>query len=203
VNAGIVGTASVNGTCNWWGSTSGPGFVGTGTGALVGTRVSYTPWLDAPNPGADCDGGTARGLKQQALNDLAGIVPTGSKDTDKRINDAIKDITSSLNRPNWTDDNRIDGKKADKIFEDEKHAAKSLQDIKGAVPAGATQAIQDLLAADQILAQTAIDDAAGGNAKKLADAAKEMDKAADEIAKGHFDNAIDHYKNAWKRANEA
>ena len=29
---------------NWWGDASGPGPVGSGTGALVGPNVDYTPW---------------------------------------------------------------------------------------------------------------------------------------------------------------
>ncbi len=29
---------------NWWNDISGPGSVGTGAGALVGTNVDYTPW---------------------------------------------------------------------------------------------------------------------------------------------------------------
>jgi hypothetical protein len=196
---------TVDGTCNWWGSTSGPGPVGPGSGSPVSSNVQFNPWLQSSDLNGDCIGGTSRGYKTAALADLSGIVPSGNKDTDKRVNDAIGDITTSLARPNWVDDNHIDGKHADKIFEDEKHAVKSLMDIKGTMPAGATQAINDLLTADSILAQTAIDDmtAAGGDPKKIAEANKEMAKAQDEISKGHFDAAIDHYKNAWKQAQKA
>ena len=37
--------ATVNATLNWWGSASGPGPVGPGTGDNVSTNVLYNPWL--------------------------------------------------------------------------------------------------------------------------------------------------------------
>ena len=47
----------VDGKCNWWGDSSGPGPVGTGIGAQVSPNVTYTPWLIAPYPGGACLGG--------------------------------------------------------------------------------------------------------------------------------------------------
>jgi len=44
----------LDGTCNWWGSASGPGPVGPGTGDEVSTNVDYEPWETSEN-GA-CDG---------------------------------------------------------------------------------------------------------------------------------------------------
>ena len=37
--------ATVDATLNWWGSVTGPGFVGPGTGDNVSTNVLYDPWL--------------------------------------------------------------------------------------------------------------------------------------------------------------
>src|SRR5205823_2021423 len=37
-------------TCNSWGSASGPGPVGPGTGDRVTPGVAYSPWLVAPAP---------------------------------------------------------------------------------------------------------------------------------------------------------
>lgn len=37
--------ATVNATCNWWGSQTGPGPVGPGRGDKVSTAVTYRPWL--------------------------------------------------------------------------------------------------------------------------------------------------------------
>jgi hypothetical protein len=40
--------------------------------------------------------------------------------------------------------------------------------------------------------------------KEMADMAnKEITEAADELAKSKPDNAIDHYENAWKKAQES
>jgi parallel beta-helix repeat protein len=45
----------INGTCNWWGDSSGPGGEGPGTGAHVSENVTFLPWLIAPD--GDCVGG--------------------------------------------------------------------------------------------------------------------------------------------------
>jgi hypothetical protein len=51
--------ATVNGTCNWWNSPSGPTTPSNpgGTGASVTSNVTYSPWLIAPAPGGSCFGG--------------------------------------------------------------------------------------------------------------------------------------------------
>jgi hypothetical protein len=46
---------SVDGECNWWGASNGPGAVATGSGSLVTTGVDYKPWLKSANLGKDCD----------------------------------------------------------------------------------------------------------------------------------------------------
>ena len=58
-----------------------------------------------------------------------------------------------------------------------------------------------LTRADRLLAQTAIAEAtaAGGNARKLAQARTEMRKAAAALRK-HPGQAIEHYGNAWVKA---
>ena len=47
---------SVDGTCNWWNSPSGPTTPSNpgGTGALVSDKVTYAPWLNGPAPGGSC-----------------------------------------------------------------------------------------------------------------------------------------------------
>jgi hypothetical protein len=59
VHPAIVGTASVNATCNWWNSPTGPTATSNpgGTGAQVSPRVTYLPWLTAPAPSDTCGGG--------------------------------------------------------------------------------------------------------------------------------------------------
>ncbi|MBI5470136.1 right-handed parallel beta-helix repeat-containing protein [Candidatus Kaiserbacteria bacterium] len=52
------GTESINAECNWWGSSSGPGPIGPGSGDSVGTSVTidYTPWLTTSDLAGPCNG---------------------------------------------------------------------------------------------------------------------------------------------------
>jgi hypothetical protein len=61
---------SVNGTCNWWNSPSGPTAPSNpgGTGAQVSPNVTYAPWLIAPAPGGSCFGGNVPTTKEQCKN---------------------------------------------------------------------------------------------------------------------------------------
>jgi len=38
---------TLNATYNWWGSCTGPGFVGVGSGSPISTNVDFSPWLGA------------------------------------------------------------------------------------------------------------------------------------------------------------
>jgi hypothetical protein len=70
VHPGIVGSGAVDGSCNWWGSPSGPTATSNpaGTGAQVSPRVSYQPWLIAPGPGGECLGGNVPTAASQCKN---------------------------------------------------------------------------------------------------------------------------------------
>jgi hypothetical protein len=46
--------ATTNATCNWWGSSRGPGAVGPGNGDKVSSTVTYQPWLRSSNLNGDC-----------------------------------------------------------------------------------------------------------------------------------------------------
>ncbi len=50
-------TASVNATCNWWGSKTGPSGAGSGTGDGVSSNVTFLPWLKSANLNGQCTGG--------------------------------------------------------------------------------------------------------------------------------------------------
>lgn len=59
VHPAISSTGSVDGTCNWWGAPNGPGPVGSGAGAKVSPRVTYSPWSTVPEPEGNCSGAIA------------------------------------------------------------------------------------------------------------------------------------------------
>lgn len=46
---------NVDGECNYWGASNGPGLVAAGSGSLVSTNVDYKPWLKSANLDRDCD----------------------------------------------------------------------------------------------------------------------------------------------------
>ncbi len=135
-------------------------------------------------------------LLESAIDVLGGCLGSGGKKTDKRIEKAIQHIQKSLADNLWADDGHLttEGKK---VFSEAKKAVKQLMKIKEC-PA-ASEAITILLEAVRALAQVAIDDvvAAGGDTERIAKAQKKMAKAQKKIDRGKYDEAIDHYKQAW------
>jgi parallel beta-helix repeat protein len=195
---------TLNALCNWWGNVTGPTNAGNpgGTGSAVMGIASFAPWLPSSALNGTCNGGTSRGAKQAVLAQLQASVPTGNKDTDNKLNDAIKHLQNSLAANLWVDDNHVTDKDGHKVFDEEKAAAHSLGDIKNPSPALSTQIngwIGQLEYADQNLAQVASNDAVAANSdpKKIAAANKEMTAAQTELGKGHQDPAFDHWRNAW------
>ena len=69
VDPALVG-GTVDGTCNWWNSPSGPTAATnpTGTGASVSSGVNYNPWLISPAPGGSCFGGNVPTTVAQCKN---------------------------------------------------------------------------------------------------------------------------------------
>jgi hypothetical protein len=196
---------TLDATCNWWGSATGPTAASNpgGTGSSIGGTgaFDFDPWLISSDLEGACPAGP-QDVKQAVRASLQSQLPSGNKDTDKRLNDAIDHIDKSLDPKLWADATHPDPKKGDKVFNEEKEAVKALMGIKNP-SATVTTAISQLVAIDRGIAANAIAEAAGGDAKKLADANKELAKGDDEASKGHFDGSIDHYKNAWKKALEA
>lgn len=87
VNPALTG-GSVDGACNWWGSASGPGPVGPGTGAGVTVNVVYTPWLTSF--GGSCVGPDADG---DGITDSADNCPsTANPGQENNDGDALGDV---------------------------------------------------------------------------------------------------------------
>jgi hypothetical protein len=146
---------------------------------------------------------TPRSLKQDSIAALRNRLPTGNKDTDKKIRSAIAHIQRSLAARYWRDATHLKsgGKR---VFAEEKLAVDKLKAIKRP-GAAITNVIGTLVRADRLLAQRAISEAtaARGNARKLAQARTEMSKAATELRKKHPGLAIEHYGNAWDKARQS
>ena len=140
--------------------------------------------------------GNASGTKEMVRDVLAGLLPTGNAATDNRINKAIGHLDKSLAADLWADESHL-ARKGAKVFDEEQKAVDELMKI-AEPPAEVTAAIAALVAADELLAQTVIDEAADGREKNAALA--EMANAAEELARGRPDKAIGHYNRAWQHA---
>src|SRR5262249_637157 len=86
---------TLDATCNWWGSATGPTAASNpgGTGSSIGGTGSFDfdPWLLSSDLDGACPAGP-QDVKQAVRASLQSQLPSGNKDTDKRINDAISHI---------------------------------------------------------------------------------------------------------------
>ena len=122
----------------------------------------------------------------------------------------IRHVIDSLDPTYWNGTIRLTSK-GDKVFDREKDATQKLKELLNSKKSNIPDAlllgwINTLINVDKQLAQVAIKDATntpGADAKKLADAAKSMAEGADNLSKGKYPQAIDDYRNAWKKAMEA
>ena len=158
----------------------------------------------------------ARSIKEEALSELeATKLLTPDKHTLKKINKAIKHIQKSLDPDLWVDDSALDVKRGHKVFDEEKKAVKPLMKIlkakkeHQAVKDRVQAAIDKLMTADELLADTVINDAKalGSTDPKviyeIEKAEKKLTNAKEKIVKERYDRAVDHFKKEWKHAQHA
>ncbi len=150
-------------------------------------------------------------LKNNAIDELE-AAKTGNKKVDKGVDKAIDRVEKSLEAKLWESNARLDSKHGNKVFDEEKAAVKELQKlIRGKhTPDGVKTVcgavIDKLVLVDKLLAEIALEDAqayAGTSDKvdrEIAKSEAELVKAQEEADNGNYDNAIDHYKKAWKHA---
>ena len=133
------------------------------------------------------------------------------EDCGKRFASPLRKVTKSLTAAWWNIDGIHLTLNGCGVFDNEKAAASQLRELLKskkltAAQKAAIQAVIDqLVQADQILATTAVAEAtaAGGQAKKLAEANKALAKAAALSAAGKPDEAINQYRIAWEKAQES
>ena len=144
-----------------------------------------------------------------------------SKQTQKEIDKAIEKIEKSLDDKFWKDEITLDSKKGHQVFDNEKDAIKNLMKTLGVNTGGdddddddkkkkyvATDdakpiiqgVIDTLVQIDRTLAQDAIDNSEKSNLNK---ANSEIAKGDGKSSQGKPDKAIDHYKKAWKHAQDS
>ena len=147
-------------------------------------------------------------VKEWVLARINAAIPGAAKEDRDKLAEAAKRLASSLTPALWIDDSHLDPKRGERVFEDEKEATQKLAELRKSKKSGLADAtlanwIRLLVADDRELAQTAITDAAAGDQKSLAEAAKELAKGDAEGSAGRANSAIEHYKIAWKKAQEA
>lgn len=193
------GSGTLDATCNWYGSATGPANAGnpggTGDPVLGPGPTTFAPWLTALD--GDCIGGTPKGDKQVVIGELTSLIGVGSTKADKRIQKAIDALEKSLTPAWWDGDSALDPKHGNKVFDEEKKAVHELTEKYAAdVPAVADQ-VEAIVQIDRALAAYAIANPADPD---------DVDRANEELAKGDakyaqrkFEEAIEHYKHAWEK----
>jgi hypothetical protein len=172
---------------------------------IFGYNATHTVSFEAISvTGCPATSATVKGSVLAQLTALRADVT--DKQDGKKLDEAIKHLTKSLDDKLWVDETQLQAKHGEKVFNEEKDAVvkllELLKDKKSTIPDAKLQGFIDrLVGADKALAQAAVDAAPSG---------KEKDKAMEELLKGDaraldgkFVDAIEHYRNAWKHAIEA
>jgi hypothetical protein len=199
---------AIDATCNWWGAANGPGPVGPGKGDKVSTNVTFVPWLISPAPDGLCGDGGPLGTKQGVTVSLFNLLPTGDKNSDKKIQEAINKIQKIFDASLWVDASQLDPKHGNQFFDREKDAVNKLNELlkdkHSKIPTATLKGfIGNLIDADRALAQVAINAAAGGDPKEIDKANEELAKGDIDLANSKYGNAIEHYRLAWQHAQHA
>jgi hypothetical protein len=157
----------------------------------------------------------AKWLKQDALNQLNSLLPTGNKNVDGKIMEAAGKIKQSLGTTPWIDENHPNPKYGKQVFDKEKEAVLELLEVlRGTDAAQAVKnkikaVIDELVRADKEIAVIAIFDAkAKGSTDcrvihEIKEADEEYSEALNAIIKGNYDRAVEEFGHAWIRAQHA
>lgn len=144
-------------------------------------------------------------LRTELNNALA--TATNRKDRD-RLRDAIRDLDETLNPGPWTTDgNHIVCHHGSQLFKSHQDAVEELMEMIRDRTPGISDAIVQrwiniLVAIDRKLAQIAITEASGLNPRKIAGALEELASGDQDASRGDYDEAIEHYKRAWKKVRD-
>lgn len=125
----------------------------------------------------------------------------------QKFDAAIEHLADSLKPAYWIDETHLQPKGGNTAMNEEKLAVSKLQEImdsnKCPVDPAALQGFIDrIVKCDRLLAVISIQDAAraGLNARKVAEDLAMVAKGDREADAGHYANAIEHYRNAWRHA---
>ncbi|MFL6068708.1 MAG: hypothetical protein ACJ74N_13345 [Gaiellaceae bacterium] len=153
---------------------------------------------------------SAMSLTQGVLAQAQALLAGAASHDANRLQEIVDKLSDSLDPSLWVDGNHLDPQHGQKVFDRDREAVGKLMGLldskDSAIPDAALQGMIDsLVQADGILAGDALADAlaGSGDAHKIAHARHELARAAAEAANGRFDDAIEHYRKAWKNAERA
>ena len=162
----------------------------TTLGTALAVAMSMLAGPAAADP-TDPTDPTAQDTRTTIITAITSLVSTNNEDADKKLNEAVKKLTESLDSKYWTADEL--SKEGTKVFEKDRDAVKKLREaVKKLTEAGESgQAnlvggiIDDLVTADKKLVDDmkAAAGRAGASESKIEDAEKELDKAQEELDK--------------------
>ncbi|MDI6907867.1 MAG: PKD domain-containing protein [Thermoanaerobacterales bacterium] len=188
--------------------------------------VRLTVYDDAGNQAADQASVTvkgddsARSLKAGAVKLLSSLTPS-NHNSRSDLKQAIEHLQDSLTESLWMDDTHLDAKHGHKVFNAEKSAVQKLRKIveeigqhgdRSLIPS-VSAVIDDIMKADELLARVTISEAKAVSVDEprqqaridhqIRMAEEEMLKARAKLSGGSYANAVDHFRNAWKHAQDA
>jgi hypothetical protein len=151
----------------------------------------------------------AQGVKSNVLAELtalrSGAAAAGM--LGQKLEGAICHLAASLNPAYWIDQTHLHFKSGNVAMLEEKLAARALADIMDTRGSPFERAMIQGLAeriakCDRLLAIISIQEAAraGLTAKKVEQDLAMVDRGDRDAATGRYDNAIEHYRNAWRHA---
>lgn len=200
----VVGVGLPNFIWNGSGPSNSNGFLANWTATGFGASASGANLqIFAPSP-------NLRAGMQRVLADLNTLRGAAPKPDQGKLDEAIKQLTGSVDPKLWVDPTHLAQKSGEKVFEGEKNAVNKLRELindkKSSLSKATLQTeIDGLVVVARQLAQIAINEAVRRNAKRneIRNAQAEFSKAEAERSNGKADSAIDHYKNAWSHAIKA
>jgi len=151
----------------------------------------------------------AQGVKSNVLAELVALRTSANPGQAfaQKFDAAIEHLADSLNRAYWMDQTHLQPKGGNTAMNEEKLAVSKLQEIMDSkecpVDSAVLQGFIDrVVKCDRLLAVISIQDAerAGLNPRKVAEDLAMVAKGDREADAGHYANAIEHYRNAWRHA---
>jgi HYR domain-containing protein len=178
----------------------------------IGVNLVHCTGTDSGGSSATCafsiTVNTPRAAKLEVLADLVALRATVTDRSDReKLDAAIRHLRKSVDPQLWGDDSHPDEEVGGRVFGEEEDAVSELRDLirdpHSTVPDAVLLAlINRMVGADRLIAQVAIADAEarGGNPARIARARDELAKGNLALSRGRFEDAIDHYRDAWKQA---